>query len=391
MGSRADAVVIGGGVIGTSIAAHLTRRGISRVVLVERNALASGSTGRSVAICTPAYSSEINVRLALVGFRGIREMAKELGHESGFVPRSQLFAITKPLGTAKLEAVAALHRRLGVNSRVVDSGGMELVFPELHTGDLSAGIYVPEGGFADPHQVTNAYAAVAESGGATIVKRSGVVGVRVEEDGVKGVVTADGTYEAPVVVNAAGPWCNEVNAMVGLQAPVQVWQRMVYVTSPHPAIPNDRPIFEDAYNRFYFRQELNGGFILGLVEDRPPVDRDDVQLDWYFLPKALAAAVHRVPKLQETKVVGGWSGLVTYTPDHCPLLGAWGPKGYYVANGMSGYGFTISHAVGLAMAELIADGKSKTVDITPLRPTRFDEGRPITDGGLWMKDDLALP
>ncbi len=389
MVQRAEVVVIGGGVIGTSIAAQLVEKGLGRVILLERGALASGSTGRSVAICTPAYSSEINARMALLGFRGIRDMAKELGHDPGFVPRPQLLAITKPLGTQKLEAVVRMHHSLGIESRLVDDRGMAEVFPELNREDLAAGIYLPEGGFADPHLVTNAYAAVAEAGGATILRKASVQGIKVQEDRVAGVTAAGETFEAQVVVNAAGPWCNEVNAMVGLEAPVQVWQRMIYLTSPHHAIPNDRPIFEDTYNRFYFRQELNGGFILGLVEDRPPVDKDDVQLDWYFLPKALEAAVHRVPLLQQTKVVGGWSGLVTYTPDHCPLLGAWGPGGYYVANGMSGYGFTISYAVGVTMAELIAQGKARTVDIHPLRPTRFDEGQPVIDGGLWMKDHTA--
>lgn len=374
--------------IGASIAYHLTLRGAT-VTLLERNAIASGSTGRSVAICSPAYSNEVNVALAKVGFRAIRDFQRQVGFESGFVPRTQLMAVPRPFDVARLKEVEALHRHHDLPTEALGPDAVAEVFPELRTEDLAGALYLREGGFGDPHLVTQGLLRGAKDQGAQILTNTPVGAIEVAGGRVRGVRTPGSMIEAPLVVNAAGPWCNEVHALLGLSLPVRVWQRMIFVTSPHPSIPNDRPIFEDVVGRFYFRQELNGGFLLGLVEDRVPGDKDDVDLDWGFLEACLTAAVHRVPALEKVDVVGGWSGLVTYSPDHCPIIGSMGPEGYFAANAMSGYGFTISYAVGLAMAELILDGQARSVDISLLRPSRFAEGSPVRGGGLWLSDAAA--
>jgi len=212
--------------------------------------------------------------------------------------------------------------------------------------------------------------------------------VLVERGEVAGVRTEHGEVRAPVVVNAAGPWCNDLNRPLGFEVPVSLWQRQIFVTTPHPEIPADRPLYIDLTGRFYFRQELDGGFVLGLVEDVAAKDLANPETDWDFRTKAAEAGVHRVPKLAETSIANAWSGIVTFTPDQLPIVGPVPAiQGLYLANGMSGYGVMISPAVGLVLAEMIADGEAKSIDVSALRYERFQESRAEKAAGLWLTDE----
>ncbi len=189
------------------------------------------------------------------------------------------------------------------------------------------------------------------------------------------------------MVNAAGPWANDLNQSLRIELPLFRWQRQIFVTTPHPKIPNDRPMYIDVSGRFYFRQELDGGFVLGLVEDDPATASDlaNPETDWDFKTRAVAAAVHRVPALAETGIAAAWSGIVTFTPDQMPILGrVQEAEGYFLANGMSGYGVMISPGVGVAIAEMIVRDDSKTIDVSALAYDRFKRGRRPTDAGLWF-------
>ncbi len=202
---------------------------------------------------------------------------------------------------------------------------------------------------------------------------------------VVGVRSVGRDISCRFVVNAAGPWCNDLLRPLGLELPVQVWQRQIFVTTPHPDIPADRPIYVDVTGRFYFRQELDGGFVLGLVKDIAAKELANPETDWEFRTRAVEAAVHRVPKLAETGIANAWSGNVTFTPDQLPVLGPVpSVKGLLLANGMSGYGVMISPAVGLAVAEMIALGRSKTLDVSTLTVDRFRGAQKSMSGGLWL-------
>ena len=385
MSERAEAIIVGGGVIGTSIAFHLAQRGLTDVLLLERSHLASGSTGRSVGIVETTYGTRVNVALAKRGYDELSHFPSITGESADFHPRMYLETIAERRHLPYLEQAASLGRDAGLHQTLVSPEDIRNLFPELRVDDVAAGLVTQEAGFCDPHSVATGYAAAAKRLGVRIRTNAAVERVLVDRGEVTGVRAAAQEVRAPVVVNAAGPWCNELNRPLGFELPVDLWQRQIFVTTPHPEIPADRPLYIDITGRFYFRQELDGGFVLGLVEDVAARDLASPETDWEFKAKAVAAAVHRVPMLVSASIANAWSGIVTFTPDQLPVLGpVREAKGFYLANGMSGYGVMISPAVGLALAETILDGGSRTIDISGLGYERFRGGRPARDAGLWL-------
>jgi sarcosine oxidase subunit beta len=382
---KAEVVIAGGGVIGTSIAFHLAKLGITDVLLLERAHLSAGSTGRSVGMVETVYSTDVNVAMAKKGYEELSRFPEVTGHTADFHARQYMETVKDPHHVHFLEESMAIGQRYGSHERLLSPDEIHAVFPEMRTEDVAAGILSEEGGFCDPHSVANGYAAAARDLGVRIRTTAPVDQVLAERGEVTGVRVRGETVRAPVVVNAAGPWCNELNRGLGFELPLNLWQRQIYVTTPHPQIPQDRPMYLDLSGRFYFRQELDGGFVLGLVEDTTARDLANPETDWDFMLHAVEAAVHRVPKLEETRVVRGWSGIVTFTPDQLPVLGAAKEaKGFFLANGMSGYGVMISPAVGLALAEMIVRGESKTIDASALAYDRFDAGGVGEAAGLWL-------
>lgn len=385
MDERADAIVVGGGVIGTSIAFHLAQLGMTDVLLLERSHLAAGSTGKSVGIVETTYSTDVNAALAKVGWEELRRFPEVTGHTADFHDRKYLETVTQARHVSHLEAAAEIGRRHGLHPRLVGSNEIRAEFPELRVDDIAGGLLSDEAGFCDPHSVATGYAEAAARRGGRVRTRVAVERVLVERDEVVGVRTATGEIRTPVVVNATGPWCNELNRPLGFELPVNTWQRQIFVTSPHPAIPADRPMYVDVTGRFYFRQELDGGFVLGLVEDTAARDLANPETDWTFKALAVEAAVHRIPKLAETGIANAWSGIVTFTPDQLPVLGpVREAKGFYLANGMSGYGVMIGPAVGIALSEMIVRGESKTIDASSLSYERFRGPHGVRSAGLWL-------
>lgn len=385
MAERAEAVIVGGGIIGTSIAFHLAQRGLTDVLLLERSHIASGSTGKSVGIVETTYGTPVNVALAKYGHHELSQFPAVTGETADFHPRMYLETVAERRHVWYLEKTARLGREAGLHQTIVAPEDIRTLFPELRVDDVAAGLVTQEAGFCDPHSVATGYASAARRLGVRIRTNAAVERVLLERGEVTGVRVDGEEVRAPVVVNAAGPWCNELNRPLGFELPLDLWLRQIFVTTPHPEIPADRPLYIDITGRFYFRQELDGGFVLGLVEDVAARDLANPETDWEFKAKAVAAAVHRVPKLADTSIANAWSGIVTFTPDQLPVVGpVREAKGYVLANGMSGYGVMISPAVGLAVAELIVDGRSKTIDISGLGYERFRDAGSPRGAGLWL-------
>lgn len=387
MEDRAEAVIIGGGVIGTSVAFHLAKLGLRDVLLLEQSHLAAGSTGRSVGMIETNYALEVNIALAKASYEEFRRFEEVTGGTADFHRRPYLETVAAKDQEDHLKKAVEMGQRHGVQVKLVDPPEIAAAFPELRVDDVTRGLLSQDAGFCDPHSVATSYAAAAQRLGAIVRTKTAVDRILVDKGRVQGVRTAAGDVRSPVVVNATGPWCNDLLAPLGVSLPIARWQRQIFVTSPHPDIPNDRPMYLDLPGRFYFRQELSGGFILGLVEDDPAKETElsNPETDWEFKTRAVEAAVHRVPKLAETSIANAWSGVVTFTPDQLPVLGpVKEASGLYLANGMSGYGVMISPGVGTVLAEMIVRGEAKTVDVSGLGYNRF-RGRDFVKGaGLWL-------
>ncbi len=387
MEDRAEAVVIGGGVIGTSVAFHLAKLGLRDVLLLEQSHLAAGSTGRSVGIVETNYALDADVALAKFSYEEFSRFREVTGGPADFHRRDYLETVAAKDQVAHLERAVEMGKRHGVRVRLLDPDEIAGAFPELRVDDVSRGLLSRDAGFCDPHSVATSYAAAAQRLGATVRTKTPVERILVDHRRVQGVQTAAGDVRTSVVVNATGPWCNDLLEPLGIALPVARWQRQIFVTSPHPDIPNDRPMYIDLPGRFYFRQELSGGFVLGLVEDDPAQASElaNPETDWDFKTRAVEAAVHRVPKLAETSIANAWSGVVTFTPDQLPVLGpVHEAAGLYLANGMSGYGVMISPGVGAALAEMIVRGESKTIDVSGLGYGRFHGKDFVKGAGLWL-------
>jgi sarcosine oxidase subunit beta len=366
---RASVVVIGGGVMGTSIAYHLSRAGVRDVVLVERGQLASGSTSRAAGGIRAQFSDELNIQLGARSLEAFGRFAEEPGYDIGLRRVGYLFLLSTPEQVASFEAGVRLQNSLGVPSRVIDPAEAQRLSPLISTEGLLAAAFSPDDGHCTPEAVVHGYADAARRHGAVIVRHCEVTGIETSGFRITAVATSRGVIETPDVVCAAGPWSAAIGAMAGVGLPVQPLRRQIAVTEAVPGMPPDVPMTIDFDTSFYFHGE-GPGVLLGMSDpEETPGFRTTVSDAW--LPRLYAAMSRRAPALRDARTTGGWAGLYEDTPDHNALIGeASGPTRFLYATGFSGHGFLQAPAVGEVIRDLYLD-RDPFVDVTPLRAERF--------------------
>jgi sarcosine oxidase subunit beta len=370
-------VVIGGGVTGLSTAYHLARAGVRDVLLLEREQLASGSTGRSAGGIRLQFSDAVNITLAKRSVAVFERFSQEFGAECDFRQYGYLLLATTEDEERLFRANVALQRSLDVPVEVLSPEEAGRMVPGLRTDDLRLATFCPKDGYADPYSVAMAFAAAARRLGVRILEGHPVTGIEVRGGRVTGVQVADGqtlrAIPADVVVNAAGPWAAQIGQMVGLELPITPYRRQVFVTGPFDALPQRLPMVIDFRPHFYFRRE-GPGILFGMTDlSEPP--SFNTHVDWAFLEKVVERMLHRIPPLARASVRRGWAGLYDTTPDNNPILGRVpGLEGFVMAAGFSGHGFMLSPAIGECLAELITAGRCRTVDLSPLAIDRFLSG-----------------
>ena len=373
----ADAVIIGGGVIGCAIQYNLAQLGVPNTVLLERDVLGSGSTGRSQAICRMHYSNPITTELAWQSLQIFADFDARVGGASGFVNTGYLVVVNEA-DQGGLERNVAMQQELGVPTSVVSRDDLARLAPMVTLYDDERAAWEPESGYADPYQVTVSYAARAREAGALIVTRNPASGIETHGDRVQAVVTANGERIATeTVIVAAGPWSKQVLAQIGVDVPLMpVRHQVATVARPVEAVPH-HPTVGDISQSFSFRPEGSNFTTMGFGDDNEQSDPDVYPQGLELSEAAVARAklARRVPGMADAYYRGGWSGLFTTTPDWHPVLDAVpGVGGLYCAIGFSGHGFKLSPAIGKSVAELVVEGRARDVDLTPLRFTRFAEG-----------------
>ena len=377
MGKTADVVIIGGGAIGTSLLYHLTAKGVRNVVLLEKGLLCSGSTGDSAAIMRQHYSNEVSIRLvkkSLEIFQHFPEMfdGAEVLHNVGW------YFLVPPEAADLFNENMARLKRLGVRTWEVSLEDAAEALPGLNMDGIGCVAFEPDSGYVDPHGMASAFAAKAKSNGAQVYLQTPARDIKLSNGRVSAVVTDYGEISTPVVVNAAGPWAKSVGQWVGLDLPLEVTRESEVVARIPVDIPPTRHAVSNMVDRIYWRPERRGMLLVGVghPKENELVDPNhysrDVSHD--FVEDVTRRLTHRLPAMEQAILVKGWSGLYTVTPDWNMILDK-NPdvEGLYLAVGGSGHSFKISPAIGLCMAELIADGAASTVDTTSLRGTRFTE------------------
>ena len=373
--NTAEAVIIGGGVMGCSILYNLALRGVTDTLLLERDLLASGSTSRSQAILRMHYSNEVTTRLAwdsLVIFRNFDEM---VGIPSGYT-KTGYFVIVGQEDREAMEANVAMQRGVGVDTSIVTAEDVREIAPMLATADGESFAYEPDSGYADPYSVTTGYANTARERGARVITASPATGVEIVGDRVTAVLTADGRIETPIAVVAAGPWSGPFLRNIGVDVPLTpIRHQVVMLRRPHDVVP-EHPIIGDVVNDMSPRPDVGNITLIGVGEDEPAEPETFNQgVDMAMVEGTFSKLTRRMPGMAGALFRGGWSGLFTVTPDWHPVMDrVEGIEGLYLAIGFSGHGFKLSPMIGVVMSELITEGRATSIDISQLNLARFESG-----------------
>jgi len=370
----ASVVVIGGGVVGCSIAYHLARRGQRDVVVLERDAVGSGTTSKAAGGIRSQFPTETEIRFSLEAIGVFERFQEEFGVDIGYRKIGYLFLISDPDDLAGYRERMALQRRLGVDVREIAPAEARAIVPALRVDDLIAAVWGPTDGMAGPAEVTNAFARRARELGARIVEGVDVTGIDVERGRVRGVRTSQGAITAPIVVNAAGPVAARVGRLAGVDVAVHPRRRHIFFTEPFPEIPGPVPLTTDRASGFYFRKEMEQLLLSpGDVED---IGEDfTVPMDRARIDETVEKALHRIPIIEKARISGGWAGLRPLTPDDHAIIG-WAPgvEGFFLSVGFGGHGFQHSPATGRYVSEWLLDGKP-SLDLSLFDPGRFAAGR----------------
>ncbi len=378
--SQAQVVIIGGGVIGCSVAYHLTKLGWRDVVLLERKALTAGTTWHAAGlIVSGTFASETTINMAKYTRDLYARLGEETGQDTGFTPVGYLELATSPAWVEGLRRVADFARGFGLTIEEIGPAEVQRMWPLLETRDILAGFYAPDDGRTNPIDTTMALAKGARMGGASLFEETAVTGIMRRAGRVTGVNTTRGDIAAEYVVNCAGMWARQVGQMAGVSVPLHAAEHYYLITEPLEGMHRDLPIIEDPDRYTYLREEV-GGLMLGLFEpvaqpwgmDGIPEDFSFGQIrpDWDRMMPYIEAAMERIPAARNVGVRTLFCGPESFTPDMGPLMGeAPELRNFYVAAGFNSLGILLGGGAGQVMAQWIVDG------LPPVDVSEIDIGR----------------
>jgi len=383
MAVNCDILIVGGGVMGTSIAWHLARRRCGRVVLLEKSFLGAGSSGKSGAIIRQHYSNRLTASMAQKSLRVYEKFDDVVGGPPVFT-RAGMVLIVNAKDKLGLDANLQLQQELGIDVRAITGQDLAEIDPNASLKEDEVAIYESEAGYVEAVQVVASYAEAARREGADI--RLGVEVEKLVTQGKKivGVETNEGRYNSGCVVLATGPWAAQLGKDAGVKLPVQACRTQVALYRRPPDFGRRSAVYCDFVQGLYFKPThgdmIHAGSIAG-EEINAPVDPDQyneaADSDW--LPGVRQRLSRRYPAMHRGYGRGGYGALYAITPDWHPIMDKIPTlEGAYCAVGFSGHGFKMSPIVGQLMSELIVDGNASSLDIAPLRYTRFDENDPVT-------------
>jgi sarcosine oxidase subunit beta len=377
-----DVVIIGGGIVGSSIAYHLAEQGCTNVLVLEReSSQGKGSTGKSMGGVRAQFSIPINIKMSLYSIPFYATFEERLGHPSGYRPQGYLFLATREAHMAYVRANHEKQVELGLQTvRLLEHDEIAGMYPRLRCDDVIGGSFCSTDGFVDPYSAMVGFMNWAVDHGTQLWRNAEVTGIALDSGGVCGVETSRGTIATRTVVNAAGAWAARIARMAGIDLPVEPLRRMLVPTEPFDEFPHTAPMIIDMSTGFHFRPE-GRGFLLAW-NDPEETPGFKTSFDDAFIEKILVHAAHRVPVFENLAVnpKRAWAGLYEMTPDHHPILGpAPGVPGFYLANGFSGHGVMHAPATGKILADLILRGKTDLVDAALLNLQRYAEGKAIEE------------
>ena len=376
----ADVVIIGGGIVGSSIAYHLTANGCGNVLVIEReSAQGKGSTGKSMGGVRAQFSTPVSIQMSLYSIPFYAGFEERLGYPCDYRPQGYLFCATSDKHMAYLRTNFGQQVKMGLKDvRLVAGDEIRKLFPQLRADDIVGGSFCSSDGFVDPYSAMNGFIACACERGATVWKNTTVTGLGSDGAGIASVQTSRGPVVTRKVVNCAGAWAADVAKLAGVELAVEPLRRMLVPSEPFDEFPHTAPMIVDMSNGFHFRPEARGFLLAWNDPEETPGFKTD--FDVSFVEKILTRAADRVPCFANLPVnpKRAWAGLYEMTPDHHPVLGeAPALPGFFLANGFSGHGVMHAPATGKILSDLILTGKTDLIDASLLSLKRFAEGRLI--------------
>jgi sarcosine oxidase, subunit beta len=374
----ADVVIIGGGIVGSSIAWHLAYAGRKNVLVIEReSSQGKGSTGKSMGGVRAQFSTPVNIQMSLYSIPFYSRFEEVVGYPADYRPQGYLFLATKDSHLAYLRDNFARQTTLGLTTaRLLEADEIRIMLPQLRSDDILGGSFCSTDGFVDPYSVMNGFMASAAEHGATLWKKTEVTGIAIDQHGAFSVETSRGTVSSRTVVNAGGAWSAQIAKFVGIDLPVEPLRRMLVPSEPFADFPHSAPMVIDMSTGFHFRPEGRGFLLAWNDPEETPGYKTDFEPS--FIEKILVHAADRVPVFENLPVnpKRAWAGLYEMTPDHHCILGPVAAvPGFFLANGFSGHGVMHSPATGKIVADLILQGKTNVVDdVSVLSYERFARG-----------------
>ena len=414
MAETADVVIIGSGIVGSSVAYHLAQAGCTNVLVLEREAhQGKGSTGKSMGGVRAQFATPVNIQMSKYSIDFFSKFDEIVGHPGDYRAHGYLFCATNEKHLAYLKANKERQNALGVtNVEWIAPEDIVKMVPQMRVDDILGGTFCPTDGFVDPHSVMMGFMLNARQKGVRLWLDTQVTGIDVEAGTnaavntgsadvpvrnldneertgtsafpaaalrrIAGVQTSRGFISTRVVVNAAGAWAAEIAKMAGAELPVEPLRRQLVPTEPFAELPPRFPMVIDMSTGFHFRREGKG--ILLAWNDPQETPGFKTEFDTSFIEKILTHAASRVPVLAEAEVNPrrAWAGLYEMTPDHHAIIGpAPNVEGLFFVNGFSGHGVMHSPASGRVAADLVLQGHSDLIDVSQLSVNRFAEGRSL--------------
>lgn len=373
---KADIVIIGGGVVGCSIAYNLAKLGAKNIILLEKNTLASGATGRCGAGIRQQFGTKMNCILARESIKIFENLSQELEYDIELNQGGYLILAYTEKEVNQFKKNVALEQSLNIKVRFITVEEAKEIVPPLNTEGILAATFCPTDGHANPFKTNFAYAEAAERLGVKVYTFTEVKEIETENHKIVAVNTDKGKVLTPIVVNAAGGYSGIIGKMVGVDLPVYSQRHQILITEPLD--PLFRPMLMSFSRNFYCQQTPHGSIIMGFGDPNERKD-GDIGSSWQFAQEMAQKMTAVLPLLKEVSMIRQWAGLYNMSPDAQPILGEHPQiEGFYMAIGFSGHGFMLAPITSKLIAELILKRKT-SLPIDKLEIGRFERGELIIE------------
>ncbi len=373
MTGNADVVVIGGGIIGLSTAFNLARLKYGKVVVLEKEMfLGSGATSKCAGGIRAQFFSKTNIEMSMKSEEILANFNEITGYPAIFNQVGYMFLLSNERELNEFSKAVELQRSLGLEVDLIDPERINEFAPEVRTDDIIKATFCRQDGLADPNDLIQGYASASRALGVEIIVENEVIGLKLKNKTIQGVITKNGEISTPLVINAAGPYAKIIAEMAGLKLPVEPVRRQIVTTAALDFVGPTFPMVVDVASGLYFHREAPG-LLLGWA-DKTVEPAFDESVDPDYTDNILMKALERVPALETAGVSNSWAGLYEVTPDHHAIIGPSKKiEGMFFVNGFSGHGLMHAPAAGLVTAEIVC-GKKPTIDISSLSEERFEKG-----------------